>query len=90
MEMACCDALGLPEINRFKNDLKRAIEQAGKTPIDFGSGLWQTILNIKDRRDEYTHIGGRVLDRFPPVSVAEEAIGKIREAIHDIERDGGI
>jgi hypothetical protein len=41
-------------------------------------------LKIKDRRDEYTHIGGRFLDRFPSVSVAEEAIGKIREAIHDI------
>jgi hypothetical protein len=39
LEMACCDALGLPEINRFKEGLKKAIEQAGKTPIDFGSGI---------------------------------------------------
>lgn len=64
-------ALWLLEINRFKDDLKKATEEAGKTPIDFGSGLWRIILDIKDRL-----YGGRVLDRLPPVSVAEEVMAR--------------
>jgi hypothetical protein len=82
--MACCDALGLPEINRFKDDLKTAIQQAGKTPTDFGSGLWKRILEIRDLRNDYTHMVGRIWNRFPQAVAAEEAIEKIREAIHDI------
>jgi len=35
-EMACCDALAIPEINRFKKDVNTAFRQAGKTAIDFG------------------------------------------------------
>jgi hypothetical protein len=84
LEMACCDALGLPEINRFKDDLKTAIQQAGKTPTDFGSWLWKRILEIRDLRNDYTHMVKRIANRFPQALVAEEAIEKIREAIHDI------
>jgi hypothetical protein len=42
-EMARCDALAIPEINRFKEDVNTAFRQTGKTAIDFGSGLWQRI-----------------------------------------------
>jgi len=84
LEMGCCDALGIPEINRFKDDVNAALGQAGKTAIDFGSGPWQRILKIRDSRHEYAHSGVSISDRFPPVSVAEDAVAKIRESIRDI------
>ena len=84
LEIGCCDALAIPEINRFKEDVNAGFRQAGKTAIDFGSGLWQRILEIRDSRHEYAHSGVSVSDRFPSVSVAENAIAKIREAIRDI------
>jgi hypothetical protein len=84
LEMSCCDALAIPEINRFKEDLNAALRQTGKTAIDFGSGLWQHVLQIRDSRHEYAHSGVSISDRFPSVSVAEDAIAKIREAIRDI------
>jgi hypothetical protein len=84
LEMGCCDALAIPEINRFKEDVNAALRQARKTAIDFGSGLWQRILKIRDSRHEYAHSGVSISDRFPSVSVAEDAIAKIREAIRDI------
>ena len=71
-------------INRFKEDVHTAFRQAGKTANDFGSGLWQCILEIRDSRNEYAHSGVSISDRFPSVSVAEDAIAKSREAIRDI------
>jgi hypothetical protein len=84
LEMGCCDALAIPEINRFKEDVNAALRQARKTAIDFGSGLWQRILKIRDSRHEYAHSGVSISDRFPSLSVAEDAIAKLREAIRDI------
>jgi hypothetical protein len=84
LQMACCDALEIAKINRFKDDLKAAIKQAGKTPIDFGSGLWKDILEILQTRNDYVHRGIIISERFPPVSVAEEAVKTIRNAIKDI------
>jgi hypothetical protein len=51
---------------------------------DFGCGLWQCILEIRDSRNEYAHSGVTISDRFPSASVAEDAIAKSREAIRDI------
>ena len=65
LEMGCCDALAIPEINRFTEDVNAAFRQAGKTAIDFGSGLWQRILKIRDSRHEYAHSGVSISDRFP-------------------------
>jgi hypothetical protein len=84
LEMACSDALGVTLSNRFKDDVKAGLLKAGKPPIDFGSGLWQDIMTIRDVRGRYAHAGVTVLDRFPPVQIADHAIANIREAIRDI------
>lgn len=91
LEMACCDSLGLLELpdRVFKEGLKKALNDAGKTPIDFGSGLWQDVLNIQKFRNNYIHIGGKLMDLYPLPSAAEDAIKIIREAIHDIYRRMG-
>ncbi len=49
--------------------------------IDFGSGPWQRILEIRDSRNDYAHSGVSIANRFPTLSIAENAIAKIREAI---------
>jgi hypothetical protein len=86
LEMACCDSLSVPELpdRIFKEGLKKALNKAGRPAIDFGSGLWQRVLKLQESRNDYTHMGGKLINRLPPVSVAEHAIITIREAIHDI------
>jgi hypothetical protein len=84
--MACCDALGIQEL---KSDFKRSLDDEfaakGLTLLDFGSGLWQKINSrIKGYRKIFTHAGVDIMNRFPPVSVAEEAITTIRQAIQEI------
>lgn len=86
LEMACCEALGVSQLpdRTFKEGLKKALAALGKPAIDFGSGLWQRVLQIRESRNDYTHVGAAVINLFPAVRVAEEAIGVMREAIHDI------
>lgn len=53
--------------------------------MNFGSGLSGKISSkTKDARKIYAHYGVKLSDRFPQVSIAEDAIQTIREAIHDI------
>jgi hypothetical protein len=86
LEMACCDALAIPKLpNDFKQSLDEAFDAKGLQRLDFSSGLWHKINDkIKGYRKKYAHSGVDILDRFPPVSIAEEAIETIRKAIHDI------
>jgi hypothetical protein len=86
LEMACCDSLSVPELpdRIFREGLKKALNKAGRPAINFGSGLWQRVLKLQESRNDYTHMGGKLINRLPPVSVAEHAIITIREAIHDI------
>jgi hypothetical protein len=45
LEMGCCDALAIPEINRFKEDVNTAFRQAGKRQstlaLDSGNAFWR-------------------------------------------------
>lgn len=86
LEMACCDALGIP---RLKDDFRRSLDDEFDNKniprLDFSSGLWQHINStVKEHRRTFTHYGVKLSDRFPPLPIAEGAIAKIREAIHDI------
>jgi hypothetical protein len=87
LEMACCDSLEVSKLpgRDFKEGLKKTFTDAGKPTPDFGSGIWQGVLRIKDdHRNDYAHVGGKIVDLFPKVVVAEDAIRTIREAIHDV------
>jgi len=47
--------------------------------------MWHYVNStLKGHRKVFTHFGVKLSDRFPPVSLAEEAITKVREAIRDI------
>jgi hypothetical protein len=86
LEMACCDALSILKLgNDFRRSLDEEFDKKSIPRLDFGSGIWSEINSkIKTYRKLYTHFGVSIADRFPPVSVAEESIEKIRKAVHDI------
>ena len=86
LEMACCDALGINKLgNDFRQSLDGEFDKKGIARLDFGSGVWGTISSkTKDARKIYAHYGVKLSDRFPQVSIAEDAIETIRKAIHDI------
>jgi len=86
LEMASCDALGIAKLgNDFRRSLDEEFDKKAIPRLDFGSGVWCKINSkTKEARKKYAHFGVDISDRFPPVSVAEEAIETIREAIHDI------
>jgi hypothetical protein len=86
LEMACCDALEIEKLKfDFRQSLDAEFDEKGIPRLDFGSGVWNYINStLKDRRKVFTHFGVKLSDRFPSVSLAEEAITKVREAIHDI------
>jgi hypothetical protein len=84
--MACCDALGIEKLERdFKESLNDEFDKRNIPRLNFGSRLWQEInTTIKDHRKQFVHSGVKISDRFPSVSIAENAISTIREAVHEI------
>jgi hypothetical protein len=86
LEIACCNALGIQKPgNDFRRSLDEEFDKRGISRLNFGSGLSGKISSkTKDARKIYAHYGVKLSDRFPQVSIAEDAIQTIREAIHDI------
>jgi hypothetical protein len=85
LEMACCDALEIEKLGMdFRQSLDAEFDKKGIPRLDFGSGIWNYINSkLKEHRKVFTHFGVKLSDRFPPVSLAEEVITKVREAIRD-------
>lgn len=87
LEMACRDALGVPRFKGrdFKRDLNEELQAQGKPTVDFGLGVWGLLSsNTLEHRKKYAHAGVCLMDRFPPVTHADDAIAWVRQAIHDI------
>jgi hypothetical protein len=85
LEMACCDALVIEKLENFKESLHAEFDKRNIPRLDFGSGLWQDInTTVKGYRKRFVHSGVSYKNRFPHVSIAEEAISTIRKAIHEI------
>jgi hypothetical protein len=84
--MACCDALGITKLERdFKESLHNEFDKRNIPRLDFGSGLWQEInTKVKGHRNRFMHSGVSISNRFPPVSIADDAILTIRKAVHEI------
>ncbi len=85
LEMCCREALNNNDIgHRFKDDIKDTIKEKGLSPIDWGTGIWQKVLELKDRRKKYTHIVLSQDKLWPGVEVADEAIKIARQASKEI------
>lgn len=84
-EMACEHALETEGIGRrFKENLNNAIQIKSLTPINWGSGVWQQVLNVHSQRKEFVHINFDQEKLFLEVVEAERSIQILREAIKSI------
>lgn len=82
LEIACQDALSEPKISyRFKKNLDEAISKEGFNSLEWGSGIWQRVLEIQNVRKGYVHRFISENDYFPDTSVADEAIEIVRDAV---------
>ncbi len=87
LEICCRDALGNNRIgNRFKDDVNAAIAQNGFSPIAWGGGVWQTVLELQPLRTKYTHMLVQQDELWPDTEVADRAIVVVRNAVKDIYR----
>jgi hypothetical protein len=83
-------ALATPGLgNRFKENLNKALADGGFTPIDWGKGLWQKVLEVYQLRKDYVHQNLPQTRLFAPVAEAEMAIDTLRKAIKDILHTAG-
>lgn len=85
LEVACQHALEDDQISRsFCRNLNLAIERKSLPPLDWGSGLWQKVTEIRRTRNSYVHRFLQERDLFPGADVADYAIDVIREAVLSI------
>jgi hypothetical protein len=88
LEATLRDALS-HEIKRLKEDIDTALKAAGCQSIVWGTGLWQRVQAIREKRSQYIHRNLNQADLFPAVTEADEAILEIREAIKNIYSRAG-
>jgi hypothetical protein len=85
LEVAAQDALGVPGIGyRFKEDLDRAINDAGHPQLDWSQGLWQQVKSLQELRKSFVHRYLAVQDLFPDSIISDNAISVARDAINDL------
>lgn len=85
LEIACQDALRESEISySFKRNLNKAIKEKGFNRLKWGSGIWQRVQELQDKRKGYVHRFISENDYFPDTSVADESIEIVRKAVVDI------
>lgn len=83
---ATCEYLtGAPTLGtRFRERLDEALTAKGFDKPDWGSGLWQQVLNVYGLRKKYVHPAVPQKDLFPPTTEADECVAILRAAIQDM------
>jgi hypothetical protein len=87
LEIACQNALNEPNISySFRKHLDKAIARGSLTPLNWGSGVWQKVLQLQQLRKNYVHRFLRETELFPEAAVADNAIDVVRRAVVEIYR----
>lgn len=87
LEMCFRDALEDEKIGyRFKEDVNKAIANKGLSPIEWESGIWQKVLDLKKVRIRYTHINIPQNELLLDAKIADDAITVAREGAKAIYR----
>jgi hypothetical protein len=90
LETSCQDALAANQIGySFKSNLDKAVAAVGVPAVDWSQGLWQEVRILQERRKMYVHRTLALGDMFPAVSVAEDAVSTVRDAVLDIYKRAG-
>lgn len=82
LEIACQESLNEPNISySFKRNLDQALSNQNKSPLNWGQGIWQKVIQLQTLRKNYVHRFIAETDLFPDCSVADEAVNVVREAV---------
>jgi rhamnogalacturonyl hydrolase YesR len=91
-EMVCEECLGTNGLgNRFKDNLDRAVAARGLSPLQWGQGIWQQVLDVYQKRKDYTHVSSSIAQTrlLASVQEADAAISVLRTAIQAIAQLSG-
>lgn len=89
-EMACEDALEEAGIgHRFKERVDKAIDKKGLSPLEWGSGIWQEVLDVHKARREFVHVNISQQALFAETEDADKAIDVLRQGIKSIYEHAG-
>jgi hypothetical protein len=87
LEIACQNALNEPNISySFRRNLDTAIARSSLTSLDWGSGIWQEVLQLQRVRKNYVHRFVLETELFSEAAVADSAIDVVRKAVAEIYR----
>lgn len=90
LEQCCKDALNYKRIgNPFQHSLNKAISKRCLTALNWKSGTWKMVKDLKFIRNYYTHENADQKELWPDLIKADEAIDIIREAVKDIYNIAG-
>lgn len=76
--------------NQFRRRFDEAMAAAGNATVDWGSGLWQRVLEVYQLRKDYIHPRIPQARLFSPLQQAEKAVTTLRAAIEDLHNRLGI
>jgi hypothetical protein len=74
---------------RFKEHLNLTMQALGLPKTEWGSGLWQNVLEVLQSRNDYVHLKVPQERLFADVPQAEHAIVTLRAALIDLCRTAG-
>lgn len=87
-EICCEHALEIDGLgNRFKDRLNQGYELKSLPKPDWGQGLWQQVLNVYSYRKKYVHEVSSQKELFPELSLANNTIQILRNAIKQVYMD---
>ena len=87
LEIACQDALDEPNISySFRKNLDESIQRNELPALNWGSGIWQKVNNLQEKRKNIIHRFQSENNLFPDITDADEAINVVREAFKGIYR----
>ncbi|MGG1400171.1 hypothetical protein ABE288_20465 [Bacillus salipaludis] len=85
LEQCCKDALNYKRIgNPFQHSLNKAVSKKGLVALNWRSGTWKRVKDLKSIRNYYTHENADQKELWPGIAKAEDAIDIVREAVKDI------
>ncbi|WP_127534463.1 hypothetical protein [Paenibacillus kobensis] len=76
--------------HRFREDVDRAISNLGLPKLNWGEGVWQKLLQLKDQRIKLVHSKQEQSDLFPEATVAENYVIVARDSIIEVFKHTGL
>ncbi|WP_179033029.1 hypothetical protein [Paenibacillus kribbensis] len=85
LEMLFRKALEDDKIGRnFKKDVNESVERLGLPKVNWGEGVWQVVLKLKEKRKLYVHTKLQQEELFLESQIARQYVDEVRESISSI------